>query len=316
MDKRNMKIALRIVLSCLFIGYLSFKVDYEKLGRAFQHIDLLLYLLSTLLAVLSNLFVAGKYYLLIKESLIKHSVLSLLKINFISRFYALFLPSAIGPEFVRWYKVTRNQTGRVFFLASIVFERLTFFLVLILFGMMPLFLFNQQPEIAVLRTRLMPIVFLSLAVIFILNLVYILAPFRSFLKSVIDRILRLAWRNLNISSFIEKFSFENWTVSGYIYIFGLSLVWQFFFISRLFILMRAASLPLNFLDIAWIGSLVLLLQTIPISFAGIGIREGAYAYLFTLFKLPSEGGILIGILFFSQMLIMALIGGVLEFSER
>jgi hypothetical protein len=61
---------------------------------------------------------------------------------------------------------------------------------------------------------------------------------------------------------------------------------------------------------------VLLLQTLPISFAGIGLREGAYAYLLTLYGLPPEKGVLIGILFFSQMLIMAFVGGVFELTDK
>ena len=60
------------------------------------------------------------------------------------------------------------------------------------------------------------------------------------------------------------------------------------------------------------GSLVLLLQMLPLSFAGIGIREGAYAYLFSLYGLAPEAGVLIGLLFFSQMLILAGLGGVLQ----
>ena len=98
-------------------------------------------------------------------------------------------------------------------------------------------------------------------------------------------------------------------------ILGLSILWQIFFICRLLVLIKAASVPLGFIDITWIGSLVLLLQTIPISFAGIGLREGAYAYLFTLFNLPPEKGVMIGILFVSQMLIIAFLGGILEFVE-
>ena len=105
-------------------------------------------------------------------------------------------------------------------------------------------------------------------------------------------------------------------LSSYIYVFGLGFVWQLFFIGRLYALIAATALPLNVLDVAWMGSLVLLLQTIPISFAGIGVREGAYAYLFTLFNLPPEAGVLIGILFFSQMLIMAFAGGALEFTGK
>jgi uncharacterized membrane protein YbhN (UPF0104 family) len=98
-------------------------------------------------------------------------------------------------------------------------------------------------------------------------------------------------------------------------ILGLSIVWQIFFICRLLVLIKASSVPLGFLDITWIGSLVLLLQTIPISFAGIGLREGALAYLFSLFNLPPEKGVLIGILFFSQMLIISFVGGILELFE-
>ena len=64
------------------------------------------------------------------------------------------------------------------------------------------------------------------------------------------------------------------------------------------------------------GSLVLLLQTLPLSLAGIGLREGAYAYLFRLYKLPPENGVLIGVLFFSQMLKMAAGGGGFELMER
>jgi uncharacterized membrane protein YbhN (UPF0104 family) len=119
----------------------------------------------------------------------------------------------------------------------------------------------------------------------------------------------------NIGSFIESLSLNNMKTAFYAGIIGLSLVWQIFYISRLLMLTKAAALPLNLIDILWMGSLVLMLQTLPISFAGIGLREGAYAYLFTLYDLPPENGVLIGILFFSQMLIMAFVGGVFELMD-
>jgi uncharacterized membrane protein YbhN (UPF0104 family) len=99
-------------------------------------------------------------------------------------------------------------------------------------------------------------------------------------------------------------------------ILGLSLAGHIFFLCRLFALVKSADLPLSFLDVSWMGSLVLLLQVLPISFAGIGMREGGYAYLFTAFKLPPEKGVLIGILLFSQMLIIAIIGGICDLVEK
>ena len=316
MVKPKLKIALKIGVSCLFVGYLSFKVDSAAIAAAVKQVDLSFYLLSTLIAVLSNFFIAGKYYILIKENPINHSLLSLVKINFISRFYALFLPSAVGREFVRWMKVTRNQEGRASFLASIIFERLTFLLVLILCGLAPLFMYGSIPEIVALKLRLLPWVALALAIITALLSFYLSASIRSFVKSLAGRMLIRFSDKFDIASFIESFSLENMKSSYYAGVVGLSLVWQIFYISRLFILIQAAALPLTLIDIVWMGSLVLMLQTLPISFAGIGLREGAYAYLFTLYDLPPEKGVLIGILFFSQMLIMAFVGGVFELMDK
>jgi len=316
MVKPKLKIALKIGVSGLFVGYLSFKVDAAAIAAAVKDVDLSFYLLSTLIAVLSNFFIAAKYYLLIKDSPINHSLVSLVKINFISRFYALFLPSAIGREFVRWLKVTHNQEGRVSFLASIIFERLTFLLVLILCGSLPLFMYGSIPEILVLKLRLLPWVALALASIAVVLSFYLSASFRSWVKSLARRILSRFSDKFDIGSFLERFSLENMRASYYTGIVGLSLIWQIFYISRLYTLIKAAALPLNLIDIVWMGSLVLLLQTLPISFAGIGLREGAYAYLLTLYDLPPEKGVLIGILFFSQMLVMAFVGGVFELTAK
>ena len=316
MVKPKLKIALKIGVSCLFVGYLSFKVDAAAIAAAVKDVDLSFYLLSTLIAVLSNFFIAAKYYLLIKESPINHSLFSLVKINFISRFYALFLPSAVGREFVRWLKVTRNQEGRTSFLASIIFERLTFLLVLILCGSIPLFVYGSIPEILVLKSRVLPWVALALALITAVLSFYLSASFRSLVKPLIRRMLSRFSAKFDIASFIESFSLENMRASYYTGIIGLSLVWQIFYISRLYTLIKAAALPLDLIDIVWMGSLVLMLQTLPISFAGIGLREGAYAYLFTLYDLPPEKGVLIGILFFSQMIVMAFVGGVFELMAK
>jgi hypothetical protein len=315
MVKPKLKIALKIGVSCLFVGYLSFKVDLSAIAAAVKDVNLSFYLLSTLIAVLSNFFIAAKYYILIKESPINHSLLSLVRINFIARFYALFLPSAVGREVVRWMKVTRNQEGRASFVASIIFERLTFLLVLILCGAIPLLMYRSIPEIAALRLRLQPWVILALVIIAALLSFYVSASIRSRAKSIAGRLFDRLPDKFNLGSLIESISLNNMKPAYYAGIIGLSLVWQIFYISRLLMLTQAAALPLNPIDILWMGSLVLVLQTLPISFAGIGLREGAYAYLFTLYGLPPEKGVLIGILFFSQMLIMAFVGGVFELMD-
>ena len=316
MDKPKLKFALKIGLSGLLVGYLSVKVDWTAIAAAIKHVDLISYLVSTLIAVLSSFFIAGKYYILIKDSPINHSLISLTKINFIARFYALFLPSAVGREVVRWVKITRHQEGRGAFGASIVFERVTFLLMLLLCGSIPLLMYRSTPGISALRMQMQPWIILMLVMIAALLSLYVSAGVRFLAKSIAERVFKQFYIKLNIETFIESFSLHSMRAPYYAGIVGLSLIWQVFYVSRLYMLVKAAALPLNLIDIIWMGSLVLMLQTLPISFSGIGLREGAYAYLFTIYQLPPEKGVLIGLLFFSQMLIMACAGGVFELMDR
>jgi len=316
MNKRYLKIILRIVISCLFIGYLFFKVDVSSVAAIMSIIDVGLYVISTLVAVFSGFIIAGKYYFLIKGSEIKHSLASLVKINFIARFYALFLPSAVGREVVRWIKVTHNKNGKAQFLASIVFERLTFLFVLLFCGIIPLFFYESNPEIEILRMRVLPIAAVGICLVSAFILLFIFAPIGDLIQSMAKSTLQRIRPKLDVDAFFENHNLKKMNANMFASTLILSILWQIFFICRLLVLFKASSVPLGIMDITWIGSMVLLLQTIPISFAGIGLREGAYAYLFTLFNLAPEKGVLIGILFFSQMLIIAFVGGILEFLEH
>jgi hypothetical protein len=315
MDKRHLKIAVKIVISSLFIGYLIFKVDVVAMVAVVGNIDVGFYGTSTLLTIFSGIVVAAKHYCLVKGSIINHSLARLVRINFIARFYALFLPSALGREVVRWIKVTHHSKGKVQFLAAIVLERLTFLFVLLLCGLIPLFFYTSNSGIENLRVRILPIAAIGLLAVSLAMMFYIFPPLRAWIQSWATAILHRIRPNLDVAAYFEDHQFNKIDVNTLAFILGLSIFWQIFFILRLLFLVKAASVPLGIIDITWIGSLVLLLQTIPISFAGLGLREGAYAYLFTLFHLSPEKGVLIGILFFTQMLIVALVGGVLEFFE-
>jgi len=91
---------------------------------------------------------------------------------------------------------------------------------------------------------------------------------------------------------------------------------QTMIILRIVFLFRAVGVDLALLTIIWIGSLIFIIQILPISFAGLGVRESAFAYAFVLYGLNPEAGALVGILFFGQLVINACFGGVLEFSDR
>lgn len=316
MFRKNLKLFLRGAISLLLLGYLTLFVNWPDILEALRELRTDLYILSTLSGLVTTLFVAAKYYLLIQNSSISRSFFSMVKINFISRFYGMFLPSAVGRIAVRWYKITRNRQGRVFFLSVTIVERLTFLATVLFFGLAFLFIISSNPEILRMRSQIWPlaviIMFLAIAAISL----FFHPKFRFLLKSFLERLLPPRLKGEELFRFLDDFAIEKRATSLLTGVLGLSVLWYFVFLWRMYFLFQALSLPLQFFDIAWMSSLVLLLQMIPISFAGLGIREGAYSYLVTIFNLPPEKGASIGILFFSQMLLLSLIGWVFEMLDN
>ncbi|MFC1812823.1 lysylphosphatidylglycerol synthase transmembrane domain-containing protein [Thermodesulfobacteriota bacterium] len=307
-----MRIIFRLLVSCLLFGYLAFWVNWTVLIEAFQTIDLNLYLISTLFALSTTISISAKFYVLIKNTTIARSFFSMVKINFISRFYGLFLPSSVGKATARWYLITENKKGRSFFLAATIFERTTFILTLLVFCSIALFVYSYHPFVIRMKSYLWPAILLLFAVtLFVMT--YLLHPALHYRVKIFIGAMAKRYDKLEaVEKFVENFSLKNRSGTLLGTLLTISIIWYILFIFRMYFIFQSLAVPIPFHDIVWMCSLVLLIQMIPVSFAGIGVREGAYAFLLTTSNLPAERGVLIGILFFSQMLIFAVVGGFFE----
>ena len=308
------KFLLQLSISSLLLLYLISKVDRHILMSTFQEIEISFFILSTSVALTAPVIKAYKYLLFIKGTSLSVSIFRLVKINFIARFYGLILPSALGPAAVRWYKVTKNKKGKSFFLASTMVERLIFVFISLLCGTIPLFFYSDNAEVIALRQNLYGLMIVTYALLFTALIYFFSSKARQLINRIIRGLIRIK-NDSKIDQFLNNFSLKDssFTIVGALAL--LSLVWQLIFLSRIYLLFHSINLSFSFIEAVWMGSLVLLLQILPVSFAGIGIREGAYAYLFTLFGLPAENGFLIGILFLAQMLIFSAIGAVCTLFE-
>ena len=308
------KFLFQLCISSLILFYLIFKIDRQILVGSFRDIEISFFILSTCVALSAPIVKAYKYFLLIRGTALSVSVIRLVKIDFIARFYGLILPSALGPAAIRWYKLTKNKNGKSFFLASTMVERLIFIFISLLCGTIPLFFYSDNPAIISLRQNLFGLMVVAYTVL-ITALIYF---FSSTVQNFFNRTARSLIRIKNDSKadqFLNNFSLKDSSLTIIGALSFLSLLWQFIFLSRIYFLFHSISISFSFIEAMWMGSIVLLLQILPVSFAGIGVREGAYAYLFTLLGLPAEKGFLVGVLFLAQMLIVSAIGAVCTLFE-
>jgi len=305
---------LKLLISGILLIYLGVRIDWRILLKTLSGIKLEFYIFSTVIAMGCPILLAWKYYCILRKTSLELSIKRLLVINFISRFYALFLPTAIGPDIIRWYQVTKNRQGRSFFLASTIVERLIFILMLLLFGTVPLFFINN-PAIVALSKKIFPL----LATAYIAScmaLTYFIFPGANRVINTIIKTIISITKDSKLDLILNSFSLKSFSHKRIGALFVLSFFWQIFFLLRTYMLFISIGLSISFLDVTMIVSLVLLVQILPVSFAGIGIREGAYAYFIGLYGAEPEKGVLIGILFFSQMIFFATIGAILNVFEK
>ena len=79
----------------------------------------------------------------------------------------------------------------------------------------------------------------------------------------------------------------------------------------MWVLALGVAANLNFADALMLFPLVVLLQTLPISIAGWGVREGAMVEIFALVALPADAALAISLLFGIALALSSLPGGVI-----
>lgn len=315
MARPVIKFIIKIVVSSALLFYITLAMDFVSIVHEIKQIKISYYFLSLSIVILSTSFLAFKCVLLLQGSSISHSFITLIKINITSRFYALLLPSGIGPEMIRWYKVTKWQKDKTFFLSATIFERSNFIIISLLVCAIFLFMSPSTSKIHYLQNRVLPLFIFMIFISFLITTFLLSNKLHKLGRGFLNIILPNIRTKQRLIKVYNNFFMTNRSFKLLTGITFLSVCWHLFFLIRMYSLFMALDLSLKFFDVAWMTSSIFLLQMLPISFAGIGLREGAYAYVFNLLGHPQEQGVAIGLLFFSQSLIMALIGGLLEIQD-
>lgn len=79
---------------------------------------------------------------------------------------------------------------------------------------------------------------------------------------------------------------------------------------------EAAGIHVGFGETLWAFCLAGLVQLVPLTICGLGLREGALMYALPRLGVPAERAVAAGLLIFSVTLLLSVAGGVLAFYER
>ena len=309
------KISLFLIRISISVGILLFlfkRVDLNKIIQIISNANkpilgfvLLLSFLSYFVAFLRwKMLLTGLRFNLANSSIFKSFCIGL--------FSNLFFPSTVGGDFLRCIDLgVRTQEPRRV-VASVILDRISGYSALMVVALLALLLgYKIIDDIAV---------FFSLGIILIFLALILAILFNNFLFQKSTKLLRLFGRMgetlINLRYEIYNFrSQKRLIVKNFLHslIIHLSMSFLIYLISRA---LGARISPIYFFILVPIISSI---SALPISIAGLGLREASSMYFLTRVGLSGELALALALLVFFMVFLFGLIGGIIyvfTFSHR
>lgn len=280
----DIKYFLRLMGTLLIFAACIHFIDLHEIWILLRQIDLSFYLLSLLFIASGSIFIQ----LFIKKKIFSHyhidvSPFELIRIEFSLTYFNLVLPRAaiMGMRWRKYAGFCSAKKGGVIILVENTIQVTG----IALTGLIFLLVEMKNVDNPLYFIPMILIITTALTIFFVVRH----SPWRTAIEEMKNRmILKLM---------------------------VVSLVGNLIFISALYLLTKAFSFNLAFTAIAWVRSLAVLIQLLPVTIAGLGLREGSYMVLLGLYGIRQEEAFAYSMGLFSQIIVLSGIGLLIELTD-
>ena len=282
---------IKLCFSLILIIYLYNKVNLQNFIFYLSEIDIFFLFFSSLMLIPDTLFLYIKQKKILSNFNKQVFPIKVLHILNLSRLYSMPLPSALGTQLISFIQLSKYVSNKWLYFFLSLFERINFVLVIILISLLTILIYKDQ--INIFPNFLNQYYFL-LYFLFLIIFTLLLLPHKIINILYAFKIKKKKLNDLNI--IIKKINFNFTTIS---------FLWYLFYFLRIYLLLLSTDIHLNYSTILLIISTNLLIQCIPISAGGLGLRELTFSYFFSILNYPFEKGIIVGNILFLQLLIFS-----------
>jgi uncharacterized protein (TIRG00374 family) len=311
--RKNLILAGKLLFSLAVLVFFLVvsKISFKEIGLKLKDVVWVWLALSFSLHALGLLISAYRWQILARAQGDRVPLMFLAKSYLVGTFFNNFLPTRFGGDIVRIWDGSRYSKSLVKSSAIIVVERMTGIIVLFVFALVAsLFRLDMARKIPVIWGALL----LGLAGLTVLALFFF--PF-------FGRGLEKVPAEGLFGTIAQKFIVFRTTVLGYkdkraelaratlwAFLLQLNVILYYFLIGK------ALRLDIAILDYFIFIPIVLLIQIIPVTINGLGLREGAYIEIFKFYGIAPETALSFSIIEIAFGLGVGLVGGIIYVSRK
>lgn len=304
---------LRLAFAVFLLALLFSQVDFGGALHILSRIDTQLLIPAFILFIAVRFIWAYLRSLCLRPLHLNFTVLQLFKIILIATFYSVILPGGIVTgSAAAWYKLSKPEHKNVEAGALLVFIRLIEMLTLLAIGLIGVWF---DPHLNSLYFR-------AVVGVMFLGVVVLILPFVSPKASqAFERRFAPVFHRLPASRRVREKSRRGWRTltafqalgKGTIAVtLGLSVFSHLIGVLVFVLLAQAVDIRLSVFAIGWLRTLLSIIQMMPVSIAGLGVREISLVMLLGDYGIPKAQALSWSLAVFGLTAVVAAAGGLLE----
>jgi len=300
-----------ILLVCYQAGFFTDQ-GLQRFSELWRSVDWLLITLSILVAFVQNVISALKWHVVVFAKKLRGGVYSLLKYLYVGRLYNLILPTSMGGDVIRVYRLGKLNDNMERAAASVFVDRFTgMLLLLILAGVAVLLSFRGSGYLFAM----------SLGFVFVVVVVLGWGAVDSRFATLLDK-LAARLQNRFLSKVAEKF--DSFQVSirdlhgNRRFLLGIGAYSALFYclaVLNVWTSALAFDLEVSLVDMMIAVPIIMLVMNLPVSIGGLGLMEASFTLGFELLGYSAELGLTTALVMRAKTLIDALVGGFFELTD-
>jgi uncharacterized protein (TIRG00374 family) len=310
--KSTVLLLLKLAVSLsILVLILTTQTSFREIGSVLRSVNPYWLALAFSLHAFGLFASAYRWQILARAQGDEVPLVFLAKSYLVAQFFNNFLPTRFGGDIVRIWDGSRYSKSLVKSSAIVLVDRFTGIIVLFLMAVVAsLFRLDMARQIPVIWiSLLLGLLGLSLIAVFFLPVfVRRLGSLR--LKGLFDRLRGkiLLFRETILHYRTQKRAFLRatfWAV-----LLQLNVVLYYFLIGL------ALHLNIHFIDYFIFIPIVLVIQIIPITINGLGLREGSYIEIFKFYGISPQSAVSFSLVDVAFNLVLGLVGGIIYVSRK
>ncbi|MCZ6593911.1 MAG: lysylphosphatidylglycerol synthase transmembrane domain-containing protein [Bacteroidetes bacterium] len=294
---------LKVIVSVGLIAILIAQMDLNALQKVLASVTLWFLALAVFFMFIELVLMSIRLYVLLLMKELHVPFFILFKLNLVSVFVGIFLPSALGFDALRVFYLSKHTNHVVDSISLVTLDRFLNMVSITLFAIFSFFLGGYFRKLSGLWIAILPMLF-GIGFVFL----FMSKRIRSFIRGALKRVRMpekvINWIGSLVGSFYECRAFPRLLLL----LFGLAIVFQATRTTTSYFFAQSVDIDVSFIYFFIIIPIVTVLSMLPFSIAGIGVPQYSSVYLFELVGVDMESVLGFSIVIYVARILITLPG--------